>query len=111
MKWPNDPSSATRRTGRYDCNPVKGRGPTGLYARALAAEPSSSSVEGDALERIPSEPNSPFTAAIPALIAPRSGSCWYMIRQSTPTAKSEIASGMKTAIFFALLATLTALAA
>ena len=35
---------------------------------------------------------------MPALIAPRSGSCWYMIRQSTPTAKSEIASGMKTAI-------------
>jgi hypothetical protein len=29
---------------------------------------------------------------------PRSGSFWYMIRQITPTANSEIASGMKTAI-------------
>ena len=47
-------------------------------------------------------PNSPLTAAMPALIAPMSGSCWYMIRQITPTAKSEIASGMKTAILNAI---------
>ena len=40
----------------------------------------------------------PWTPTIAALMAPRSGSCWYMIRQITPTANSETASGMKTAI-------------
>ena len=34
----------------------------------------------------------------PALIAPWSGFCWYMIRQITPTAKSETARGMKRTI-------------
>ena len=33
-----------------------------------------------------------------ALIAPRPGSCWYMIRQVTPVAKAEIAIGRKTAV-------------
>ena len=55
-------------------------------------------MDGAACESTPSVPNSPLIAAMPALIAPMSGSCWYMIRQITPTANSEIASGMKTAI-------------
>ena len=39
-----------------------------------------------------------WTDATTALSAPRDGSCWYMIRQITPAAKSETAIGMKTAI-------------
>ena len=63
-------------------------------------------MEGDAFVSTPSFPNSPLIAAIPALIAPRSGSCWYMIRQITPTANSEIASGMKTEILNAVAHTM-----
>ena len=32
------------------------------------------------------------------MIAPRSGSCWYMIRHVTPAAKAETAIGMKTTV-------------
>ena len=39
-----------------------------------------------------------FTTAIEALIAPRFGSCWSMIRQMTPAANALIAIGMKTAV-------------
>ena len=59
-------------------------------------------MDGDACDSTPSEPNSPWIAAMPALIAPRSGSCWYMIRQITPTANAEIASGMNTEILNAV---------
>ena len=58
-------------------------------------------MDGSARESTPALPNSPLIAAMPALIAPRSGSCWYMIRQITPTANSEIAS-MKTEILNAV---------
>ncbi len=60
--------------------------------------PVSASVDGLADDRTPLSLTIPCTPTIAALIAPRSGSSWYMIRQITPTAKSETASGMKTAI-------------
>ncbi len=65
-------------------------------------EPVTPSVEGRARERTPESSNASWTPTIIALIAPSSGSRSYMIRQITPTANSETASGMKTAILKAV---------
>ena len=54
--------------------------------------------DGNASESGPGGVNASWTVAMAALTAPRDGSCWYMIRQITPAAKSETAMGMKTAI-------------
>ena len=54
--------------------------------------------EGKASESGPGGLTLSTTDAVTALSAPRDGSCWYMIRQITPAAKSDTAMGMKTAI-------------
>ena len=63
-----------------------------------SASPTSASVDGAASESTPGGLIASFTPAMAALIAPCSGSCWYMIRQVTPAANAEIAIGMKTAV-------------
>src|ERR1700733_626284 len=55
-------------------------------------------VDGDALESTPGGVKKSLTDRESALIAPRPGSCWYMIRQVTPVANAEIAIGRKTAV-------------
>src|SRR6476661_429479 len=54
--------------------------------------------DGNASESGPGGEMSSCSAPTTALSAPRDGSCWYMIRQITPAAKSEMAIGMNTAI-------------
>src|SRR5438477_1139496 len=54
--------------------------------------------EGVALERTPGGETASATVLPSALIAPLSGSCWYMIRHVTPVAKAEIAIGRNTTV-------------
>ena len=55
-------------------------------------------VEGSAVESTPGGLKTPETVLPSALIAPRPGSCWYMIRHVTPVANAEIAIGRKTTV-------------
>src|SRR5919109_1122249 len=58
----------------------------------------SASLDGAASESTPAGLKTPLTDPTAALIAPRSGSCWYMIRQVTPAANAETAIGIKTTV-------------
>ena len=55
-------------------------------------------MDGRAVVSAPVSLTTSWTPTIAALIAPRCGSSRYMIRQMIPTANSDTASGMKTAI-------------
>ena len=65
--------------------------------KPLSVDPVRSSVDGRAVVNAPVSLTISWKPTIAALIAPRSGSSWYMIRQMIPTANSETASGMKMA--------------
>ena len=82
--------SPSRATSPGPIGVASSRPPPGVGFKA--------SVEGAACERTPAGLKTPLTDAIPALIAPRSGSCWYMIRQVTPAAKADTAMGMNTTV-------------
>jgi hypothetical protein len=57
------------------------------------------SVDGWASESTPVGLTASAPTAMMALIAPRSGSCWYIAaRQMMPAAKREMAIGMKTTV-------------
>src|SRR5579862_6404343 len=55
-------------------------------------------VDGNACDSTPAGEKTPSTERESALMAPRLGSCWYMIRQVTPVAKADTAIGRKTAV-------------
>src|SRR5579862_8941521 len=55
-------------------------------------------VDGDAEASTPAGLKTPEIVLPSALIAPRFGSCWYMIRHVTPVANAEIAMGRNTAV-------------
>src|ERR1700692_2151374 len=73
-------------------------GCVGVLRTRAPPEDCSAGVEGSADERTPAGLKAPEIVLPSALIAPRFGSCWYMIRHVTPVANAEIAIGRKTAV-------------
>src|SRR5436190_12828672 len=84
---PVRPSRATLPGWRVVCS-----------TKPFCGDPVRFDVEGCASGRGPGGLNASWTARKPALTAPICGSSWYITRQITPAAKSEIAIGMKTTV-------------
>ena len=70
----------------------------GVFRTSAPALVCSDGVDGSADESTPAGLITPEIVLPSALIAPRPGSCWYMIRHVTPVAKAEIAIGRKTTV-------------
>src|SRR5690242_19468461 len=73
-------------------------GCSGVFSTRPPCDDTMLFVDGRAEERTPAGLTMPETDLPSALMAPRSGSCWYMIRHVTPVANAEIAIGRNTTV-------------